>query len=71
MRVPPIRWTMMFMGCAAMAINYIDRANLAVAAPFIRKELGIDATIPEGVPKKFYKRLQYYRKDRVRFEDYL
>jgi len=35
----------MFMGCAAMAINYIDRANLAVAAPFIRKELGIDATM--------------------------
>src|SRR4249919_150913 len=43
--VPTIRWTMMFMGCAAMAINYIDRANLAVAAPFIRKELGIDATL--------------------------
>jgi MFS family permease len=36
---------MMFMGCAAMAINYIDRANLAVAAPFIRNELGIDATV--------------------------
>jgi MFS family permease len=36
---------MMFMGCAAMAINYIDRANLAVAAPFIRQELGIDAAM--------------------------
>jgi len=45
MRMPGTRWTMMFMGCAAMAINYIDRANLAVAAPFIRKELGIDATV--------------------------
>jgi sugar phosphate permease len=45
MRMPGTRWTMMFMGCAAMAINYIDRANLAVAAPFIRKELGIDATL--------------------------
>jgi len=45
MRMPGARWTMMFMGCAAMAINYIDRANLAVAAPFIRKELGIDATV--------------------------
>src|SRR5882757_6245971 len=45
MRMPGSRWTMMFMGCAAMAINYIDRANLAVAAPFIRKELGIDATL--------------------------
>ena len=45
MRMPGTRWTMMFMGCAAMAINYIDRANLAVAAPFIRKELGVDATV--------------------------
>ena len=35
----------MFMGCAANAINYIDRANLAVAAPIIRHELGIDATV--------------------------
>ena len=43
--MPRIRWLMMFMGCAAMAINYIDRANLAVAAPFIQKELGIDATL--------------------------
>jgi sugar phosphate permease len=36
---------MMILGCAAMAINYIDRANLAVAAPFIREELGIDAAM--------------------------
>ena len=43
--MPRIRWTMMFMGCAAMSINYIDRANLAVAAPFIREELGIYATV--------------------------
>ena len=43
--MPKLRWLMMFMGCAAMAINYIDRANLAVAAPFIQKELGIDSTI--------------------------
>ena len=45
MRAPRARWTMMFMGCAAMAVNYIDRANLAVAAPFIRKELGIDPVV--------------------------
>ena len=45
MRMPKARWTMMFMGCAAMSINYIDRANLAVAAPFITKELGIDPTV--------------------------
>jgi sugar phosphate permease len=43
--MPKFRWTMIFMGCAANAINYIDRANLAVAAPTIRHELGIDATM--------------------------
>ena len=32
MRMPGVRWTMIFMGCAANAINYIDRANLAVAS---------------------------------------
>ena len=45
MRLPGARWTMIFMGCAANAINYIDRANLAVAAPTIRHELGINATV--------------------------
>lgn len=34
-------------------------------------KLGIDATIPEGVPKQFYKRIEYYGKNRVRLEDYL
>jgi len=34
-------------------------------------KLGIDATIPEGVPRKFYKRLQYYGRDRIKLEDYL
>lgn len=43
--MPRMRWTMMFMGCAAMTINYVDRANLAVAAPFISEELGIDAAV--------------------------
>lgn len=32
-------------------------------------KLGIDATIPEGVPKKFYRRLQYYGLGRVSGED--
>jgi 2,5-furandicarboxylate decarboxylase 1 len=32
-------------------------------------KLGIDATIPEGVPRKFYKRLQYYGGNRVKLED--
>jgi hypothetical protein len=32
--------------------------------------MGIDATIPEGVPKKFYNRLKHYGADRVKLEDY-
>jgi len=45
---------MMFMGCAAMAINYIDRANLAVAAPFIREELGVNATVMGEILGAFF-----------------
>jgi ACS family D-galactonate transporter-like MFS transporter len=39
-----LRWTMIFVAAAANAINYIDRANLAVATPYIRNDLGIDTT---------------------------
>jgi len=31
--MPKARWVMIFLCLAANAINYIDRANLAVAAP--------------------------------------
>ena len=34
-------------------------------------KLGIDATIPEGIPKWLYKRIEAYGKDRLRLEDYL
>ncbi|MBT5048711.1 MAG: UbiD family decarboxylase [Rhodospirillaceae bacterium] len=33
-------------------------------------KLGIDATIPEGVPKILYRRIKNYRRDKVRLEDY-
>lgn len=33
-------------------------------------KLGIDATIPEGIPRKFYRRLEYYPFDGARLEDY-
>lgn len=33
-------------------------------------KLGIDATIPEGIPKKFYKKIQYYGNNRVKLEDF-
>jgi len=35
------RWLVIFLCFLAVAINYIDRANLAVAAPYIQKELGL------------------------------
>jgi 2,5-furandicarboxylate decarboxylase 1 len=34
-------------------------------------KLGIDATIPEGVPKEQYERIRYFARDAVRLEDYL
>jgi sugar phosphate permease len=36
-----MRWLMVFMCFLAIAISYIDRANLAVAAPDIQRDLGI------------------------------
>jgi D-galactonate transporter len=35
---------MVLMAFLATAINYVDRANLGVAAPFIQKELGLSGT---------------------------
>ena len=37
----------------------------------VTAKLGIDATIPEGVPKEQYERIRYFAKDAVRLEDYL
>jgi D-galactonate transporter len=34
-----LRWLMVFMAFSATAINYIDRANLGVAAPYIAEDL--------------------------------
>ena len=41
--MPKIRWLIIWMCFVANAIGYIDRANLAIAAPAIRAELGINA----------------------------
>ena len=41
--MPQARWTMIFLCCLANTINYIDRANLAVAAPTMQRELALDA----------------------------
>ena len=41
--MPRIRWAMIFMCFLANVINFVDRANLAIAAPSIRADLGLDA----------------------------
>lgn len=43
-RYPRIRWLMIVFCFFAIAINYIDRINLAIAAPHIKADLGIDDT---------------------------
>ena len=43
--MPPARWLMVWLCFAALAVNYTDRANLAVAAPGIKRALGLDDTV--------------------------
>ena len=40
--MPSARWTMIILCCLANTINYIDRANLAVAAPIMQREFGFE-----------------------------
>ena len=42
--MPPARWIMVWLCFAALAVNYTDRANLAVAAPSIKQALHVDST---------------------------
>ena len=52
--MPKIRWPIIWMCFIANAISYIDRANLAIAAPFIRQELGLDAAAMGLVLSAFF-----------------
>src|ERR1700733_15829598 len=52
--MPKIRWLMIGMCFLANAISYIDRANLAIAAPSIRAELGLDAVARGLVLSAFF-----------------
>ena len=52
--MPKIRWLIIWMCFFANAISYIDRANLAIAAPAIRAELGIDAAAMGWVLSTFF-----------------
>ena len=42
--MPPARWLMVWLCFMALAVNYTDRANLAVAAPSIKQALHVDST---------------------------
>ncbi len=42
--MPPARWLMVWLCFMALAVNYTDRANLAVAAPSIKQALHLDST---------------------------
>jgi len=52
--MPKIRWLIIWMCFLANAVSYIDRANLAIAAPAIRAELGIDAAAMGLVLSAFF-----------------
>jgi ACS family D-galactonate transporter-like MFS transporter len=52
--MPRMRWLIIWMCFIANAISYIDRANLAIATPFIRQELGLDAAAMGVVLSAFF-----------------
>ena len=39
--MPKMRWTMIVLCFLATTINYVDRATMSVAAPFMQRELGL------------------------------
>jgi D-galactonate transporter len=52
--MPRIRWLIIWMCFIGNAISYIDRTNLAIAAPLIRQELGLDAAAMGLVLSAFF-----------------
>ncbi len=49
-----LRWLMVFMAFSATAINYIDRANLGVAAPYIAKDLNLSPEMTGALLGAFF-----------------
>ena len=52
--MPRIRWLIIWMCFIGNAISYIDRTNLAIAAPLIRHDLGLDAAAMGLVLSAFF-----------------
>lgn len=53
-KLPKQRWAIVLMCFLAVAINYIDRANLGVAVPMIQKEYGIDPALMGLILSAFF-----------------
>lgn len=49
-----VRWLMVFMAFLGTAINYVDRANLSVAVPFLQKEFGFGAAQTGAILGAFF-----------------
>jgi MFS family permease len=52
--MPRLRWLMIVLCYAATTINYVDRAVIAVAAPFMQRELHLDPTVMGFVLGAFF-----------------
>jgi D-galactonate transporter len=52
--LPKQRWLIVLMCFLAVAINYIDRANLGVAVPMIQNEYGIDPALMGLILSAFF-----------------
>jgi sugar phosphate permease len=52
--MPRIRWLFIWLCFLANAISFIDRANLAIAAPRIQHDLGLDAAAMGVVLSAFF-----------------
>jgi ACS family D-galactonate transporter-like MFS transporter len=49
-----MRWLIVFMAFLATAINYVDRANLSVAVPYLQSELGLSAAASGALLGAFF-----------------
>jgi MFS transporter, ACS family, D-galactonate transporter len=52
--MPRLRWVMVIMCFAATTINYIDRATVSVAAPFIARDMHLDPAVLGVVLSGFF-----------------
>src|ERR1700685_2764515 len=41
---PPTYWPLLVLLALSLFINYIDRGNISIAAPLLKRELGLSAT---------------------------